>query len=95
MSYICGKLFKKSENKIKELLENNNINYIYQYRNKEKFGKMNLDFYLPEHNIAIEYQGKQHFQAVKIFKGDIGLEKTLKRDKEKYEICQNNNIKLL
>lgn len=28
---------------------------------KEKNGQQTLDFYLPDYNIAIEYQGEQHF----------------------------------
>jgi ribosomal protein S27AE len=91
---ICGNKYKKSENKIKNLLDKNNIKYIYQYRNKF-LDKKSLDFYIPKFNIAIEYQGGQHFIPVKIFGGEKSYNDTIKRDKEKYNICKENNIKIL
>lgn len=68
---------------------------------KEKFFKnckneryLIFDFYLPEYNLLIEYDGDQHFKAKKFFGG----EKTLKRIKENDEIKNNyskeNNIDL-
>ncbi len=59
-----------------------------------------LDFYLPKHNIAIECQGVQHFEPTDFAKrGKKWAEKqfqtTIKRDKEKLEKCNNNNVKLL
>ena len=46
-----------------------------QYRNK-KLGSLSLDFYLPEHKIAIECQGEQHFEPVKHFGGEKKFEET-------------------
>lgn len=54
-----------------------------------------LDFYLPEYNIAIECQGIQHFEPCKRFGGFINYEKTIKRDKIKFELCKKHNIKIL
>ena len=31
---------------------------------------MQLDFYLPEYNMCIEYDGIQHFESVTFFGGD-------------------------
>lgn len=91
----CGRKYKKSENRIKRLLDNNNINYIYQYRDKTLFGKQSLDFYLPEYSIAIEYQGKQHFKLTERFGGEKGFNEVCERDIRKYNICKNNNINIL
>ena len=52
-----------------------------------------LDFYLPEYNIAIECQGEQHFQKSGWGKGN-NAEKVLKRDLNKFKLCENHNIKL-
>jgi hypothetical protein len=90
---ICKNI--KLENKIKELLENNNIKFIRQYRNKNILGLQSLDFYLSDYNIAIECQGMQHFKPLKFFGGEKAYNETIIRDKRKYEICQKNNIKLL
>ena len=57
--------------------------------------KFILDFYLPDYNTAIEYHGRQHFEAVSIFGGYEELINTQKRDIEKYNICLKEKIKLL
>lgn len=54
-----------------------------------------LDFYLPQYNIAIECQGRQHFKPINFFGGQEGYEKTLMRDKKKLKLCNDNNIQIL
>ena len=44
---------------------------------------MTLDFYLPDYDIAIECQGRQHFIPVDAFGGEMGFEDTVIRDKTK------------
>ena len=56
-------------------------------------GRQSLDFYLPEYNIAIECQGEQHFQKSGWGKGN-NAEKVLKRDLNKFKLCENHNSKL-
>lgn len=63
----CGCLqTSKGERKIKEILKENNINFIQEKRfNNLVFSDTGylarFDFYLPEHNCIIEYDGIQHF----------------------------------
>ena len=79
------------ENDISMLLTNNNIEFIEQ----KKFswlGLQSLDFYLPKYNIGIECQGIQHFEPTRHFKN---CEVLLKRDELKYQLCNENNLKLL
>ena len=79
------------ENDISMLLTNNNIEFIGQ----KKFswlGLQSLDFYLPKYNIGIECQGMQHFEPTRHFKN---CEVLLKRDELKYQLCNENNLKLL
>ena len=85
----------KGEDRIKELLEINNIKYIYQYHNKKILDGMSLDFYLPNFRTAIEYQGQQHFKSINFFGGEKGYKKTVERDNRKYNACNENNIKIL
>lgn len=59
---------------------------------KHKQGRKSLDFYLPEYNIAIEYQGSQHFVPIENFGGQEHLNQQNERDKIKYQLCKNNNI---
>jgi len=81
------------EKKVLQFLKNNNISYIYQYKNK-KLKKQSLDFYLPEYNIGIECQGKQHFGF-----GGWDDKEYLKEiailDKKKFNICKELNIKMI
>lgn len=57
--------------------------------------KLFLDFYLPGRNIAIECQGKQHFAPVDLFGGEAFFNKTLERDRIKYELCKDHGIRVL
>lgn len=87
------------EEKIRKILCNNNIKYIFQYRNNflktKKYGQLSLDFYLPDYNIAIECQGRQHFCGVEVFGGMDELKKTIYRDTLKYDKCKENGISIL
>lgn len=57
--------------------------------------KMELDVFIPSLNLAIEYQGKQHFIAIPRFGGEKGLKDCQRRDIEKREKCKLNGIKLI
>lgn len=87
----------KGELKIKYFLEEKNIKYIQQKTFKDcKITKsLPFDFYLPDYNLCIEYDGIQHFKPIKIFGGLKKLEYTQKSDKIKTEYCKLNNIPLI
>ena len=88
------------EKKVEKILNENNIKYIHQYRNKDIFGLQSLDFYLPDYNLGIECQGEQHFRPVKyrsekMMNGNTPEERFLynkERDRVKKEKCKNVNI---
>ena len=86
---MCGNRRNYSELKLKAILENELINVEYQ----KKFGwlgKQSLDFYLPDYNVAIEYQGRQHFCDSSLFNHD----ETLKCDLAKIEKCREHDVQL-
>lgn len=90
----------KMEKEIEEILNENKIKYIEQCRkNKLNWlknkGSLSLDFYLPDYNIAIECQGRQHFEPVMDFGGVKTFKQSIERDKKKLSLCKENNIKLL
>ena len=91
----------KGEDEIEKYLIKSEINYKREYRFKDcinpKSNKiLPFDFYLPNHNLCIEYQGEQHFKTTKFFeKRAGGLEGLKYRDNIKKQYCQNNSIKLL
>lgn len=87
----------KMEQEIRYILNKNNIQYEEQKRFNWLRNKisLSLDFYIPEYNIAIECQGRQHFQPVEKFGGDSGFELTKERDAIKKRLCEENGILLL
>jgi hypothetical protein len=85
------------EKNISNYLNMNNITYIPQYTFDDCKDKRKLpfDFYLPELNICIEYDGEQHFKVVDHFGGKEGLKIRQLHDQMKTDYCKNNNISLL
>jgi very-short-patch-repair endonuclease len=57
--------------------------------------KLPFDFYIPEFNMCIEYDGEQHFKAVDYFGGEDGLKIRQIHDRIKTDYCNSNNILLL
>ncbi len=52
-----------------------------------------LDFYIPMLRMAIEVHGEQHFKFVPFYHNNLlGFIKSQKRDREKKEWCEINNI---
>lgn len=90
----------KMEKEIEACLNEHSINYIHDCRChvlpwlRHKIS-LSLDFYLPDYKIAIECQGRQHFEPVLDFGGEKTFKETIERDKKKLILCKENNIKLL
>lgn len=87
------------ERKIKIFLNKNNINFITQHKfinciNPFTNKKLPFDFYLPDYNICIEYDGEQHFKLTNHSKTFNDLKNIKSRDKIKTNFCLTNNIKL-
>lgn len=87
----------KGENIIINILKELNIKYKRQKTFDGCKDKKNLqfDFYLPEYNICIEYDGIQHFKKIERFGGDEGFKRRLFLDSIKTNYCINNNISLI
>jgi very-short-patch-repair endonuclease len=92
---ICKE--SKGEKVVRNYLKHNNLDFIKQKRFTEcrDIRPLPFDFYLPDYNICIEYDGIQHFKPIKRFGGEKGYEKIIKTDKIKTEFCLKNNIKLI
>jgi very-short-patch-repair endonuclease/ribosome-associated toxin RatA of RatAB toxin-antitoxin module len=61
-----------------------------KYKNKLYF-----DFYIPSHNLCIEFDGVQHHKAFDFFGGSEKLKDTQLKDEIKNQFCLNNNFNLL
>ncbi len=87
----------KGEIKIESFLKSNNL---YYEKNKTFPGckyksLLRFDFYLPNHNICIEYDGIQHFKSIYNFGGEKTFKENQLRDKIKNDFCKKTNIKLV
>lgn len=56
---------------------------------------MSYDVYICRLNVAIEYQGKQHFEPVDIFGGQASFEEQKARDERKKEINFQEGVHLV
>jgi very-short-patch-repair endonuclease/ribosomal protein S27AE len=85
------------EYEISKILKENNIKFIRQkkFENCKNKKSLPFDFYLPEKNILIEYDGKQHFIPIDIFGGIKALKQTQINDNIKTNYAKDNNIKLI
>lgn len=90
----------KGERTILKWLQDNGFaegeDFIRQKKFKECRDKQVLpyDFYFPEKNLIIEYDGIQHFRQVEYFGGAEGFKKTRKHDKIKREYAESSGILL-
>lgn len=91
----CCRKQSRGETEIRVFLENNKINFLTQYRIGSDKERLYCDFYLPEHNLVIEYQGEQHYFPVPTFGGQKGFESGQKRDERKRLLLQEAGIELL
>ena len=95
----CGCLGRSAgEWKIKELLTQNHINFetektFIDCRNPKTKKLLKFDFYLPEFNYCIEYDGIQHFDKNSGWKEPI--EDIQYRDNLKNQYCKEHNIPLI
>lgn len=57
--------------------------------------RQRLDVYIPALNLALEYQGEQHYKAIKAFGGYAALQRNLERDALKKQLCLENGVHLV
>lgn len=96
----CGCLISKGEQKIMQILQENNIPFEKQktfntclFPDTKAYAK--FDFYLPDFNILIEYDGIQHYQENFGWNTQQSFKQLQSRDLFKSEWCKNNNILLI
>ena len=87
----------KGERFIRKFLKSHNINFIHQkkFYNCKDINNLIFDFYLPDKNLCIEYDGEQHFKINEFFGGIDRLKDQQKKDKIKTNFCNENGMKLI
>lgn len=100
----CRRKESIGERKIRQWLEKNNIEFIQEkwFSDCRDINPLPFDFYLPQKNILIEFDGKQHFEETHFFsfrrinnKFNTITSYTKYHDFIKTEYCNKNNIILL
>lgn len=91
---VCGQKRSRAEYRIATFLEKNNINFIQEKYFEDCKDKQALlfDFYLPDYNLCIEFDGQQHFEP------KFGIDSfvtTKLHDAMKNNYCRWNKIDLL
>lgn len=94
----CKRSF--GEEKIETILKKENITFIIQYivKNENLFcsnEKFLVDFYLPDYNTIIEYNGRQHYIPIGFFGGNKTFEQQKNRDMALRQYCKEHGIKLI
>ncbi len=89
----------KGELQIQKLLQENNIQFIKQYKFKnqsKEIIKCRYDFFIPSLNTIIEFNGIQHYKFSQFFhKTNYNYLKYWYRDILKKEFCLENNINFI
>lgn len=67
---------------------------IHHYRGVELEG-LELDIWVPNFQLGIEYQGKQHYDVIEHWGGKEGLEKRVENDKKKRVLCKKLGYHLI
>lgn len=98
-THSCGCLLSYYNSYIKQFLDDKKINNITEYTVYIDGCRYRFDFYLPNYNLIIEYDGEQHYKPMRYCKDEaknyIDFLKRQERDRIKNEYCKNNNINLL
>ena len=78
------------------LIQNIYPNYEVIHHHRPKFLEgLELDIFIKELNIGVEYQGIQHYQPVNHWGGQESFEKLQERDKKKFEIANKLGVKII
>lgn len=91
------KISSKGELAISSFLDNNNIDYISQktfddFKDKKY---LSYDFYIPDKNILIEYQGIQHEKPIDFFGGKKHFDYQKSHDDMKRKYAKDNGFILI
>lgn len=94
----CGCMRRsRGELYIEEILHKLNLDFERQKRfeNCKNVRSLPFDFYIPQYNVCIEYDGEQHYRAVKHWGGEEKLLNQQLNDEIKNKYCEDNNITLI
>ncbi len=94
--YYCdtdNKRMPKGERKVADVLDSLGVKFFHEYTLEDFDGR--FDFYLPQYDAAIEFDGLHHFEPVERLGGEERFIHVQHRDDLKFIFCRKNDIPLL
>lgn len=95
----CSQIYSLAEEMIKEWLISNTIPFYFQHHFNSCVSptgrKMPFDFFLPNHNLVIEYDGEHHYKPSPLFHPGDKFHKQQIRDDIKTSFLKAHKIELL
>ncbi|WP_146526083.1 PDDEXK family nuclease [Novipirellula artificiosorum] len=87
----------EGERRVREALMALSIGFLEQHRfaNCKSKRALPFDFYVPEHKLAIEFDGQQHYEASNYWGGEAKFEQTKRHDQIKSRFTRENALTLL
>jgi hypothetical protein len=87
----------KMENEIEKILNEFKIEYVQQktFKDCKYKNKLRFDFYLPQYNTVIEYNGKQHYEPIEFYGGKKKFIERNIRDMIKRNYCKKYGINFI
>ena len=87
-------VYSRGESAVKDVLDSLPIEYTREHT-FEYLGRKRFDFFIPSLNIAIEYDGEQHYKSIDAWGGEEYLESVRQSDAFKNDFCDFMGIDLL
>lgn len=88
----------KGEREVIKALSKYNVKFIHQYLLPYEGARVNAlrpDFYLPDYNAFIEFDGEQHYKPISMFGGEKAYKSQMRRDAIKNAYAFENGIKMV
>lgn len=94
-SFLCPRCKgTKGERKVRAWLLKNNIIFQEQKVFIINNHKLRVDFYLPEYNYVIEYNGQQHYKPINFFGGETTFKRQQLYDNYKRQYFKNQMLEI-
>ena len=87
-------VYSRGEKAVADVLDSLSIEYSREHTFKY-LGRKRFDFFIPSLNIAIEYDGEQHYKSIDAWGGEEYLESVRQSDALKNDFCEYMGIDLL
>ena len=91
----CPKCIMKNQSRIYEFLKTTFPNLKWEWEASPSWlYPQRFDIYNEKYNLAVEYNGQQHYIPVEKFGGIVRFEEYIKQDQLKQQKCKENNCNL-